>query len=285
VVRFDDVLSLYRPITRGTRAERRAIAGMDAKRVDLIAAGIVVLRTVFEEFGLTELTISDWALREGIVLDAIAQHEPEELGVGAGSIRTGSVLGLARRCSWPEPHSRHVATLAGQLFDATAAIHELDDRDRELLTHAALLHDIGEHVAHEGHEKHAAYLVRHGGLRGFDPDEVAMLIAVVRWHRRGEVRSDPRTGELDEAQLARCRVLTGILRVADGLDRSRHGVIEGLTAAVNPSLVLLRLATSGDPELEIWGARRKRGLLEAVLGREVEFTAHPARAMGAPLSS
>ena len=221
---------------------------------------------------------------EGIVLDAIAAHEPEELDAASGSIRIGSVLSLARRCSWPETHSRHVADLAAQLFDATAAVHGLDARDREILTHAALLHDIGEHVAHEGHEKHAAYLVRHGGLRGFDPDEVDLLIAVVRWHRRGEVRSDARTGELDETQLARCRVLTGILRVADGLDRSRHGVVESLTATLNPSLVLLRLDTSGDPELEIWGARRKRGLLESVLGREVEFTAHPARATGGRVS-
>ena len=284
VLRLEDVLAIYRPITRGTRAERRAIPGMDAKRVDLIAAGIVVLRTVLEVFDLGEITISDWALREGIVLDAIAAHEPEELDAASGSIRIGSVLSLARRCSWPETHSRHVADLAAQLFDATAAVHGLDARDRELLTHAALLHDIGEHVAHEGHEKHAAYLVRHGGLRGFDPDEVDLLIAVVRWHRRGEVRSDVRTGELDETQLARCRVLTGILRVADGLDRSRHGVVESLTATVNPSLVLLRLHTSGDPELEIWGARRKRGLLESVLGREVEFTAHPARATGGRVS-
>lgn len=278
VVTLDDVLSLYRPITRGTRAERRAIAGMDAKRVDLSAAGIVVLRTVLEEFGLAELTISDWALREGIVLDAIAQHEPEELGEGAGSIRLGSVLGLARRCSWPEAHSRHVAALAERLFDVTAPLHGLEPRDRELLTHAALLHDIGEHVAHEGHEKHAAYLVRHGGLRGFDPDEVTMLTGVVRWHRRGEVRPDARTGDLDEAMLARCRTLTALLRVADGLDRSRHQVVTDLTASTSPSLVLLRLATTGDPELEIWGARRKRGLLEAVLGRDVEFTVHPAGA-------
>jgi len=40
--------------------------------------------------------------------------------------------------------------------------------------------------------------------------------------------------------------------------------------------VLLHIRASGDPELELWGARRKRELFERVFSREVEFTAHPA---------
>ena len=272
----DDFLPLYRTITRGTHAERRAIPGMDAKRVDLIAAGAVVLRTILDEFGVTEFTVSDWALREGIVLDAIARHDPDDWTDDPFAIRRASVLGLARRCSWPAAHSEHVARLALEIFDGLREAHGLGDHDRELLEYAALLHDIGEHVAHEGHEKHAAYLVAHGGLRGFDQDDLAMIIAVVRWHRRGDVRADTKHAPLEASSVDRCRTLTAILRVADGLDRSRHQNITGLSVSLAPSLVLLRLTTDSDPELEVWGARRKRTLLESCLGREVEFTAHPS---------
>ena len=46
---------------------------------------------------------------------------------------------------------------------------------------------------------------------------------------------------------------------------------------VTPSLVLLRRARAlDDAELEIWGARRKRALLEKVLDRELELTTHPS---------
>ena len=272
----DDFLPLYRTITRGTHAERRAIPGMDAKRVDLIAAGAVVLRTILDEFGITEFTVSDWALREGIVLDAIARHDPDDWTDDPFAIRRASVLGLARRCSWPAAHSEHVARLALEIFDGLREAHGLGDHDRELLEYAALLHDIGEHVAHEGHEKHAAYLVAHGGLRGFDQDDLAMIIAVVRWHRRGDVRADTKHAPLEASAVDRCRTLTAILRVADGLDRSRHQNITGLSVSLAPSLALVRLATDSDPELEVWGARRKRTLLESCLGREVEFTAHPS---------
>ena len=156
-------------------------------------------------------------------------------------------------------------------------MHGLDDNDRELLEYAALLHDIGEHVSHENHDRHAAYLVAHGQLRGFDPGEILVLTALVRWHRRGEPKgSDDLVGELDDATKERVRKLAAIIRIADGLDRSRKQVVGGLAARVSPSLVLVRLQTTGDPELELWGARRKRELFEKVFDRELELTAHPA---------
>ena len=112
-----------------------------------------------ELFEVEEVTVSEWAFREGMVLDAIGRHDPADWSDDPFAIRRASVQALARRCSWPEAHSRHVAMLALELFDQLRELHGLDDDDRELLEYAALLHDIGEHVAHEGHDRHAAYLV------------------------------------------------------------------------------------------------------------------------------
>ena len=85
------------------------------------------------------------------------------------------------------------------------------DTDRELLEYAALLHDIGEHVSHDGHDRHAAYLVAHGQLRGFDPEEILVLTALVRWHRRGEPKAnDDLVGELDAEPRERVRRLAAL---------------------------------------------------------------------------
>jgi len=170
-----------------------------------------------------------------------------------------------------------VAQLSLELFDQTRELHGLSDTDRELLEYAALLHDIGEHVSHDGHDRHAAYLVAHGQLRGFDPEEILVLTALVRWHRRGEPKAnDDLVGELDAEQRERVRRLASLIRIADGLDRSRKQVVTNVTTRVSPSLVLLRLQTEGDPELELWGARRKRELFEKVFDRDLELTAHPS---------
>src|SRR5262249_51214766 len=136
--------------------------------------------------------------------------------------------------------------------------------------------DIGEHVASSGHHKHGAYLVRNGQLRGFTPGEVELLAAVVRWHRRGDPRVSDEFPLLDVAAIDPVRALAAILRVADGLDRSRNQNVYGLDAMITPSLVLLRIRAVDDAELEVWGARRKRALLEKVLDRELELTTHPA---------
>jgi exopolyphosphatase/guanosine-5'-triphosphate,3'-diphosphate pyrophosphatase len=268
---------LHRDLVKSTSAERKRIEGLDANRVDLIVAGAEFLATAMELFEIDELTISEWALREGILLDTIGRHDPVDWSDDPRDIRRASVQALGRRLSWPEEHSRHVAKLALELFDQTRELHGLDDTDRELLEYAAFLHDIGEHVSHDGHDRHAAYLVAHGQLRGFDPEEILLLTALVRWHRRGDPKaSDDLVGELDGDQRERVRRLAALLRVADGLDRSRNQLVGGITARVSPSLVLLRLQTEGDPELELWGARRKRELFERVYDRELEFTAHPS---------
>jgi exopolyphosphatase/guanosine-5'-triphosphate,3'-diphosphate pyrophosphatase len=271
-----EFLSLHQVLMASKAADRLRLDDLDARRVDLIVAGSMVLATAMDAFGFDQLTISEWALREGIVLDTVRLHDPTEWSDDPHSIRGSAVLSLARRCNWSEAHARQVAMLALALFDATAELHGLGDADRELLEFAALLHDIGEHVASSGHHKHGAYLVRNGQLRGFAPDEVELLAAVVRWHRRGDPRVSDEFPLLDAHAIERVRVLAAILRVADGLDRSRNQNVYGLDVMITPSLVLLRLRAVDDAELEIWGARRKRALLEKVLDRELELTTHPS---------
>ena len=102
--------------------------GLDERRVDLITAGSMVLATAMELFDLDQLTISEWALREGIVLDAVGRHDPADWSDDPHAIRGEAVLGLARRCNWAEPHSRQVAVLALELFDATRELTGLTRR-------------------------------------------------------------------------------------------------------------------------------------------------------------
>ncbi len=188
------------------------------------------------------------------------------------------MAGLARRCNSDVAHTSHVARLALQLFDQTAELHELTERDREMLEFAALLHDVGQHVSRKGHHRHAAYLVENGELRGFEPSEVAFLAALVRHHRRGDPKaSEHRFSALEPEDRSRLRKLAALLRVADGLDRGRRGGVEDLAAFVGKDLVVLRLTATDDAELELWGARRRRELFEKVFARELELVVGGSR--------
>jgi len=269
-----DLEKLHEQIIGSSVGARRRITGIDARRADLIPAGSLTLLTAMELFGLDELTVGDWALREGIVLDAIGRHDPAEWTGDQTAMRLESVLSLCRRCTWDEDHGRQVARLATELFDQTRSLHGLGDDERELLEYGALLHDIGEHVATEGHHKHTAYLVEHGRLRGFSPEEVAVLASLGRFHRRGEPKlSYPPFAGLEAERRARVATQVALLRLADGLDRSHTGTVDGVDVEVTDDRVVLHVHAQGDIDLELWGLRRKRDHFERAFGRRVRAVA------------
>ena len=49
--------------------ERRTIRGLEPGREDIILAGAVILQEIMRRFGYASMLVSDWGLREGIVLD------------------------------------------------------------------------------------------------------------------------------------------------------------------------------------------------------------------------
>lgn len=275
-LRFDrhDLLAIHEELLKLPTSARSRLAGLDAGRADIISTGSMFLLTAMEVFGFEQLTVSEWALREGIVLDAIGRHDPAEWTGDPRAIRRASVLELCRRCNWDEVHSRQVARLAVSLFDQSLPLHELTPDDRELLEHASLLHDIGAHVSTESHHKHTAYLIQHGRLRGFSPDEVAVLAALGRYHRGGDPRgSREPLASLSPEWQARIPKLAALMRVADGLDRGRAGAVQDVTLQLNGTRARLAVISSGDVDVDLWGARRKRELFEKLFDRRLEVVA------------
>lgn len=52
-----------------TVTERLRIQGMESKRADIIPPGLLILNTAFEFFNIDSITVSDYALREGVIFD------------------------------------------------------------------------------------------------------------------------------------------------------------------------------------------------------------------------
>ncbi|MEO8233074.1 MAG: Ppx/GppA family phosphatase [Ignavibacteriota bacterium] len=62
---YNYVMSLKTP------AERTSVKGIEAKRADIIPAGFIILKKVFEIFNIKKMVLSEYALREGVVYDLI----------------------------------------------------------------------------------------------------------------------------------------------------------------------------------------------------------------------
>jgi exopolyphosphatase/guanosine-5'-triphosphate,3'-diphosphate pyrophosphatase len=48
---------------------------MEVKRADIIPAGLLILRKTFEVFDIDEITVSENALREGIIIETIRKQD------------------------------------------------------------------------------------------------------------------------------------------------------------------------------------------------------------------
>jgi exopolyphosphatase / guanosine-5'-triphosphate,3'-diphosphate pyrophosphatase len=254
--------------------ERRLrVPGLEPRRVDLAVAGAILLDEILRRLGATEITLCDLSLREGLVLDYISRHRKEIAQADRyPDVRRRSVFELAERCNyWPE-HSQHVARLAVALFDQTRAIHGLTDREREWLEYAAILHDVGVHISYVGHHKHSYYLITHGDLRGFEPDEIQTIALVARYHRQ----TPPKRKHEGFADLPRrlrrtVRSLASMLRLAESLDRSHAQAVAGLELHDRGEDDLLQLRTSGDAELELWAATRSLAPFERLTGKPLRL--------------
>jgi exopolyphosphatase/guanosine-5'-triphosphate,3'-diphosphate pyrophosphatase len=267
----EEFYKLYNDVIIMNADERRKLKGLDEKRVDLLPAGLVLMRYVLQTFGIKEVKISTQALREGMIIRYINQELKElKKNLSIEDPRHRSVMELVQKCKWHETHSRHVAKMCNELFEEFKDDLGLTENDRELLTYAAYMHDIGYHISHRKHHKHALYLIRNADLKGFTEDEIEIMANVARYHRRSTPKlRHKHYKKLEKDLKKRVKKLSAIMRIADGLDRSHYQNVRSMKVTKTVENITIEIFTEEDPQLEIWGAMRKNLLLEEVTGKDV----------------
>jgi exopolyphosphatase/guanosine-5'-triphosphate,3'-diphosphate pyrophosphatase len=179
---------------------------------------------------------------------------------------------LARRCHAPEVHSLHVASLALRLFDQTTRLHHLGPTERTWLEFAAILHDVGYLINERQHHKHAYYLITNSSLGGLSGEEIQIVANVARYHRRATPQlKHEGFGALPHKYKRIVRVLSALLRIADGLDRTHFSVVRTLDVRLGMT-VTITVHVTGDAELETWAAAGRADLFEHVFHRRVKFS-------------
>lgn len=265
--------ALYQAILPLGAAERKKVTGLDEKRVDLIVPGLILVDMIFRLFNLTEIVISDSALREGMVLHYLKhrlQPGAKRSSDDELDIRRESVYELAFRCGWTRNHAEHVARLSLQLFDKLALLHHLDESYRELLEYASLLHNIGAFIAISSHHKHSQYIILNGELRGFSPLETEIIAHVARYHRKSPpTERHAAYSMLPSASKRAVDLLSGILRLANGLERGHRQNVQKINVQVTANTIILHLKTRFEPDIEIWAADLLKPWLEKLLNKSI----------------
>ncbi len=256
-----------------TPEERLNIPGLDPKRADIITAGAVILEQIFDELKIEKMTLSGFALREGIIMNYIQQNSGEYDFGHLTDVRYNSVIHLGDLTNYDKSHAGQVLKLSNKIFDFIKLKFEFSDDEREYLEAASLLHDIGYYISHTGHHKHSYYLIRNYEMLGFNDKEIEIIANIARYHRKSHPKlKHEGYNKLDSEGKELVNKLAGILRIADALDRSHKSVVNDLDISIKDKTLEIKLKScSGDPSLEIWGANIRKGLFEQSFGYEVKI--------------
>ncbi len=274
---FEELRAINEELAGLNLSERARVASLSRARAEIIVAGGQILEAAMEMLGVRELSVCDWALREGIVIAHLLRRGTKPATSATRLERDPSLRGalaLAAHYQADVKHAHRVAHLAQQMFHDLRPLHGLGGEHLRLLLAAAILHDIGYLVSHVGHHKHSAYLIHHSEFAGFTDAETAILANVARYHRSSLPKArHPFFATLPTEDRAIVRKLAAILRIADALDRDHEGRVRGLRCEVNEKAVRIVADCSRESETAQWRVEERADLFEEEFGVKVELIA------------
>jgi exopolyphosphatase/guanosine-5'-triphosphate,3'-diphosphate pyrophosphatase len=269
VLSGDELEDIVETLASKPASKRASVPGIRPDRGDVILAGALVLAAAMEQGGFQSMEVTDAGLREGVFFERfLSGVEPPLLD----DVRRRSVESLAAQFH-PEPrHVEHVARLSLEIYDglAAAGLTKATALDRELLWAACMLHDIGVAIDYDDHHKHSEYLILNAGLPGFMPREVILVALIARYHRKGDPDASPLGGLARKGDEARLALLSGVIRLAEQLERSRDQSVHSVRLVPADGRVRVEAAAAGDATVPIWAASRNADLLGRAIDREVE---------------
>ena len=132
---------VVRPITAGDIAEALVKGLRDFQGAPLYGlacgalyalGGVLILEQAFRVLGIEQMVVSDYALREGALLDVLRRRQATSLG-HLRDLRYESVLHVASLTPGEIDHGVRVAELAVQLFEGLADQHGVPAEAEQLM--------------------------------------------------------------------------------------------------------------------------------------------------------
>ncbi len=276
-MRRKDIKRLLRWLRDMPLRERAKVPGLSPQRSEIIVAGAAIVNAVMKHLEVDRLRVHDGGIRDGLLLTMIGDvFQNADADEARGRMR--SVRQFAASCNYERRHCYHVARLTLQIYDQLVARAAgkndpwAEPSSRTLLEAAAILHDVGYHINYDKHHLHSYHLIIHSDLAGFSRREIEIIANVARYHRGSEPKSShPPYAALSKPDRELVRKLSGILRLADGLDRTHMQNVRSVDMRFAGDAVTLALDADRDPAVDVWGSERKGALFAAEFGLTPQY--------------
>ncbi|WP_320676368.1 Ppx/GppA phosphatase family protein [Prochlorococcus sp. MIT 1300] len=274
----NQVERLIEKLVEMTPEDRRSLAAINDRRAEIIVPGALILHTTMKMLGVKELTLSERALREGLIVDWMLRRGLlEDRFNFQRSIRNRTVLHQVKRFRVNTVRAERVAKHAMSIYDNTfGALHDDKGFGRELLWAASMLHSCGLHINRTAYHKHSWYLIRHGELLGYSHREHLMVAGIARYHRKSLPKKRHEAWQVLASKSDRKLVLemSLILRLSVALDlRPEPAAIDININKMKQKIIiqLIAKAESNDLGLEQWNLASCNPIVKELTGLELDI--------------
>lgn len=266
------IRKLFKDLIDRNIEQRRKITGIGPRRAEIIIPGAAVFLTILETFSLPSLYYCDAGVRDGIIADLAIRRVGRELAALSHEQRQ-VVEALAKRFGIEVRHTRKLANFGQSLFASLEPLHRLPVYFGKLLEAACYLCDSGHYISDTSHHKHSFYIISNADLAGFTDQERNFIALLCRYHRKAL----PNPRHIDYQSLPPdlrrpLMLLIPILRLVDGLDRSRDQRVESVSCQLKGGNVVLVLRSNMETGLEQWAVERVAVPFRQVYDRALSVT-------------
>ncbi len=158
------------------------------------------------------------------------------------------------------------------LFDQARelGLHCMSDGYRNLLSCAAILHDIGEMISYTNHNILSQVIIENADLVGFSINEIREIGLIVRFHhKKFPGAKDPRLSSLSREEALAVRQCAMFLKIADISDRHRNHAVTDIRLSRSEGAVALELVSDSDPSMEMWNLEKIRPDFRKLFGLDM----------------
>ncbi|MGZ8161181.1 MAG: exopolyphosphatase [Methylobacter sp.] len=188
---------------------------LDPERLPVFPGGVAIVYATFKSLGIEQMTVSDGALREGLIQDLLGRLYDHD-------IRSATVQVLADRYHIDKGHAARIKQTISYILDQLGDDFCGPNNEYvvQFLNWAADLHEIGHDIALGQYHKHSAYIIENGDFAGFSRQDQILLSIIVKSHRRKFSRAN--FNQLPSPWNVDAPILTVMLRLSVLLHRNRQ---------------------------------------------------------------
>lgn len=157
--------------------KKAKLCGLKPDRTEVFLGGLTVMTAVFEELKIENMSITDAALRDGVLYDLIGRQLSKDM-------RDTTVTRFKQRYHIDVAQTVRVNELAQfflQSLNVPAGMY--DEHWFKCIEWASKLHEIGLSISHAAYHKHSAYIIANADMPGFSRKEQQKLAILMSGHR------------------------------------------------------------------------------------------------------